>query len=631
MLEIKKIGVKNFFHYWETTNKTFEYSASDLDLIYSNSKVFLRSISKAVIFKKEGFAINEIKVYDVGGSAEVFSNYEELQQRLIELGHPAYTGFASGGSELKSILNISNLRDYDDDLSEESLVNVLGYYNADDGGGGQFYWDNSSIETDNGSTIIKVNTIDKGRFKKIIKNTLDVRDFGARLNTESDQSNSIQKAIDFCGSNNIKLVFSGSGSKNYYRIDNTITFNARGLSVDFVGGVYIKPVNSSLLVAIIIGGVGVPSKMKLNKIKVDRISYDGTTENVGFKFLECVQCSFTDFESRYSKYNTLSAPTFSAFAYNLFENMQNIGGYYNIRLSATAPGYSNENKFIGGRCFSTPDLNTHVVLEEYETNHNTFLSMSTEGAGQQAWLIKGGSNVILYPRTEGSWVNGSIILDTTSGGNTVVTTRYDGDVTDLNYPNGRNQIRSYYNGTQIVTAVNGESSLKAVRLGASDDNPASLVHDITSTTGNDYLNEWMHSRESDESYVFKSIREVGNLVRAFLKTNGSMFLSRSLEIGQTAWNFKPLKIGVYHLWFESGNLLMKTSEPTSATDGKFVQLSQSSIPIGFNNAANIVNSTGKYVGKMVFDTSTNRPVFATGSLSTSTWNFADGTIAYTPV
>ncbi len=90
MLEIKKLGSKNFFHYWVTPSKTFEYSASDLDLIYSNSKVFLRSISKAVIFKKEGFSISEIKVYDVGGSAEVFTDYEALQQRLIELGHPAY-------------------------------------------------------------------------------------------------------------------------------------------------------------------------------------------------------------------------------------------------------------------------------------------------------------------------------------------------------------------------------------------------------------------------------------------------------------------------------------------------------------------------------------------------------------
>ncbi len=90
MLEIKKLGSKNFFHYWVTPNKTFEYSASDLNLIYSNSKVFLRSINGAVIFEKAGYSINEIKVYDVGGSVEVFSNYEALQQRLIELGYTAY-------------------------------------------------------------------------------------------------------------------------------------------------------------------------------------------------------------------------------------------------------------------------------------------------------------------------------------------------------------------------------------------------------------------------------------------------------------------------------------------------------------------------------------------------------------
>ena len=527
-------------------------------------------------------------------------------------------------------VSISSLRSANGNIIDDKVVNVSGYHSAGDGGGGQFYWDKSSTEADNSSTVIKLNTVNIGRFKRIIKNTLDVRDFGARLNTESDQSSLIQSAIDFCGANNIKLIFSGSGSQTYYRIDNTITFNSRGLNVEFVGGAYIKPVNSSLLVAVVIGGVGVPSKMTLRKIKIDRGTYDGNTENIGFKFLECVQCTFSDFESRYSKYNTVSAPTFSAFAYNLFENLQNIGGYYNINLSATSPGYSNENKFIGGRCFATASLNTHVVLGEYETNHNTFVSMSTEGSGQQAWLVKGGSNVILYPRTEGTWVNGSIILDTTSAGNTVVSTRYDGDITDLNYPNGRNQIRSYYNGTQIITAVNGQSSIKAVRLGVSNGKPASYVHDIDSESGDDYVNEWMHARESDESYVFKSIRQVGNLVRAFLKTNGSMFLSRSLEIGQTAWNFKPLKIGIYHLWFEAGNLLIKTSAPTSALDGKFVQLSQSSVPAGFNTAGNSVNTVGKYLGKMVFDTSTNRPVFATGSSTTSTWNFADGTVAYTP-
>lgn len=526
--------------------------------------------------------------------------------------------------------NIDELRSNIHFLEDGNIVKVLGYYNVDDGGGGDFYWDATSTETDNGGTIIESNNTATGRFKRVFDSELDVKDFGAVLNSNTDQSTPIQNAINFCGINNVKLLFSGSDSAKEYQINNTVTFNFQGLTVEFVGDVYLKPVDENLIDAVVIGGVGVPSRMMLKKLKVDRRAYNGTTENVGFKFLECVQSSFIDFESRYSKYNTLSAPTFSAFAYNLFENMQNIGGFYNIKLSATAPGYSNENKFIGGRCFSTPDLNTHVVLEEYETNHNTFLSMSTEGAGEQSWLVRGGSNVILYPRTEGSWVNGSIVLDTTSGGNTVKTTRYDGDVTDLNYPDGRNQIESYYNGTQIVTAINGESSLKAVRLGASGDNPASLVHDITSTTGNDYLNEWMHTRETEDSFVWKSLRQSGNILRSFLKTSGNLGV-RAVEIFNSAWNFKPLVIGTYHFWINAGQLMTKASAPTSASDGIIIPEVAESVNIGFNNSANIINTSKKYKGKMVWDNSTQRPVFANGASATDVWRYSDGTIAYTPV
>ncbi len=39
----------------------------------------------------------------------------------------------------------------------------------------------------------------------------------------------------------------------------------------------------------------------------------------------------------------------------------------------------------------------------------------------------------------------------------------------------------------------------------------------------------------------------------------------------------------------------------------------------------------KKEGVMKFDISTNKPVFASGSLSSSTWLFADGTLAYTPI
>ena len=41
MLEIKKTGNKNFTHYWVTPSGTFEYLASDLNIIFNNNKVFV--------------------------------------------------------------------------------------------------------------------------------------------------------------------------------------------------------------------------------------------------------------------------------------------------------------------------------------------------------------------------------------------------------------------------------------------------------------------------------------------------------------------------------------------------------------------------------------------------------------
>lgn len=90
MLEIKKLGSKNFFHYWVTPNKTFEYSASDLTIISNDNITYLRSLSGRVIFEKKGFVLSDIRVYDIGGTAESFATTSALNQRLIDLGYPAY-------------------------------------------------------------------------------------------------------------------------------------------------------------------------------------------------------------------------------------------------------------------------------------------------------------------------------------------------------------------------------------------------------------------------------------------------------------------------------------------------------------------------------------------------------------
>lgn len=46
---------------------------------------------------------------------------------------------------------------------------------------------------------------------------------------------------------------------------------------------------------------------------------------------------------------------------------------------------------------------------------------------------------------------------------------------------------------------------------------------------------------------------------------------------------------------------------------------------------NAVNTSGKYAGKHYFNTTTNKPVWATGSSAGSTWVDATGTVAHTPV
>jgi hypothetical protein len=50
-----------------------------------------------------------------------------------------------------------------------------------------------------------------------------------------------------------------------------------------------------------------------------------------------------------------------------------------------------------------------------------------------------------------------------------------------------------------------------------------------------------------------------------------------------------------------------------------------------NDIADLINVVDKYEGKLVFDSTLNRPVYAAGSTAADTWVFSDGTLANTPV
>lgn len=103
-----------------------------------------------------------------------------------------------------------------------SNVNVLGYYSSGDGGGGEFYWDNSSIETDNGGTIIKVTALTTGRWKRIYGEVINVLWFGAKGDDSTDNTTIFQTAINYAILKNHKQLYIPTG---IYKITSTLTLN----------------------------------------------------------------------------------------------------------------------------------------------------------------------------------------------------------------------------------------------------------------------------------------------------------------------------------------------------------------------------------------------------------------------
>ena len=86
LLEIKKIGTKNFWHYYNDN----EYSSSDIVVDFEGDYIQLTRSNGAFIFKKKGFLFSDVSVYDVNGSEEVFTSIEALENRLISLAYIAY-------------------------------------------------------------------------------------------------------------------------------------------------------------------------------------------------------------------------------------------------------------------------------------------------------------------------------------------------------------------------------------------------------------------------------------------------------------------------------------------------------------------------------------------------------------
>ena len=86
------------------------------------------------------------------------------------------------GDRIGSVVvdSIANMKNLNTEIEANATVELLGYYSKGDGGGGTFYWDSTSIEDDNGGTIIEATGVVDGRWIRNYSGAVNVKWFGAK-------------------------------------------------------------------------------------------------------------------------------------------------------------------------------------------------------------------------------------------------------------------------------------------------------------------------------------------------------------------------------------------------------------------------------------------------------------------
>ena len=166
----------------------------------------------------------------------------------------------------QTVNNIDSLAIY----SGSSSVTVLGYYSPNDGGGGLFYLEESTIagNSDNG---IVFNSIDSGKkwVRNIITDKINVKWFGAKGNGTTPDHQFINNAIKYIRNNKDNILYIPSGNYLYGSTGGTfLGIEDEGLKIQGNG-------SSSIITG------GAPGnalfKIKGNNIEIKKIAFKQTT------------------------------------------------------------------------------------------------------------------------------------------------------------------------------------------------------------------------------------------------------------------------------------------------------------------------------------------------------------------
>lgn len=131
----------------------------------------------------------------------------------------------NGLGTVPSVVSIAALKAMAKPTAGSPVVTVASYYASatPDGGGGQFVWDSSSSDADNGGTIIAPDAGGVGRWRRIYSGAINVKWFGAKGDDVANDTTAISNAKS-AATSGVPLYFPAGT----YRNAATTTISAAG-------------------------------------------------------------------------------------------------------------------------------------------------------------------------------------------------------------------------------------------------------------------------------------------------------------------------------------------------------------------------------------------------------------------
>ena len=162
-------------------------------------------------------------------------------------------------ADLKNIVGMSNQK-----------VSTLGYYSIGDGGANNFYYNSSSVDTDNGGTIIKPSSISgAGRWLAVNPDVCNIKQFGAKYDGSSNDTSYVTAAVAACK----RVYITGNHT---YLFDNVPIFDDS--KIVFTGGAKIGLRSGGSGFAFVSTGTSGTHK---NRIRIENGRIDGSNTLLG--------------------------------------------------------------------------------------------------------------------------------------------------------------------------------------------------------------------------------------------------------------------------------------------------------------------------------------------------------------